>query len=80
MRNAGTRKRGLERAAMAEGPDRSTIWKRFTALPPHRRVLLGVAGMAVALVGLLITPDEAATSKQFGTFGFDAVKTRKDES
>ena len=30
----------------------STVWQRFTALPGHKRVLVGVAGMVLSSLGL----------------------------
>ena len=44
-------------------PKADTIWGRFTNLPPKKRVLLGISGMAFALVGLALTPNEEASQK-----------------
>ena len=48
---------------MAREPDRSSLWGRFAALPPRRRVLLGIAGMAFSLLGLALTPTEEQTAR-----------------
>ncbi|KAL3914931.1 MAG: hypothetical protein SGPRY_007444 [Prymnesium sp.] len=44
-------------------PRPDSTWGKFKALPARRRVLLGVSGMAVAILGLIVTPDEEASQK-----------------
>ena len=50
---------------MAQGePDRTTLWKRYMALHPRQRVLMGVIGMLFSTVMLIVTPTEEATAKR----------------
>jgi len=35
----------------------STVWQRFTALPGHKRVLVGVAGMVLSSLGLYFSDE-----------------------
>ena len=44
-------------------PRANTLWGRFNQLPPRRRVLLGISGMAFSIVGLLLTPTEESSQR-----------------
>ena len=56
-----------------------SLWARYKALPPRRRVLLGVFGLYAAAAGLLLSPKPPEEPKKLASVGAAGAEPRVGE-